>query len=285
MTHIVREHTRLHDMDNALDHNSPGGTEDNIVVFDAAGYPIADGSLDAGELVDAGAVIVDHTIVRGDGGGRSVQDSGIIIDDSDNMSAIGTISSGAITSGDGTNQFKTAADGEVSLEGTARVTKYSWISVSALRAAGASAATIGVNGNGFVVASFADNLDRRVQANMKIPDDADLTQPMYICVGWSSPATSLDCDWEVIYLMTAVDDDTDQVGTTVSDEPTSSSTADGLVVSVIATFAGNSIAADTICVHIILQRKGTSILDTLGDIAEVHGISFKYTANKLGETI
>lgn len=44
------------------------------------------------------AVIADHTLVRGDGGARIVQDSGIAIDDSDNVSGMGTLACGAITS-------------------------------------------------------------------------------------------------------------------------------------------------------------------------------------------
>jgi len=41
--------------------------------------------------VSASAVIADHSLVRGDGGAKGVQDSGIIIDDSDNMSGVASI--------------------------------------------------------------------------------------------------------------------------------------------------------------------------------------------------
>ena len=43
-------------------------------------------------IVTASAVITDHAIVRGDGGGRGIQDSGILIDDSDNL----TLPDGAV---------------------------------------------------------------------------------------------------------------------------------------------------------------------------------------------
>ncbi len=49
------------------------------------------GIVDTSKLNTSDAVIVDHTLVRGDGGAQKIQDSGIIIDDSDNMSAIGNI--------------------------------------------------------------------------------------------------------------------------------------------------------------------------------------------------
>ena len=45
-----------------------------------------------GTIVTAGAAITDHTIVRGDGGARGIQDSGILIDDSDNL----TLPDGAV---------------------------------------------------------------------------------------------------------------------------------------------------------------------------------------------
>ena len=42
--------------------------------------------------VSSSAVITDHAIVRGDGGAKGVQDSGVLIDDSDNLSTPGDIS-------------------------------------------------------------------------------------------------------------------------------------------------------------------------------------------------
>ncbi len=55
------------------------------------------GIVDTSKLNTSDAVIVDHTLVRGDGGAQKVQDSGIIVDDSDNVSNVGTIGSGDIT--------------------------------------------------------------------------------------------------------------------------------------------------------------------------------------------
>lgn len=54
------------------------------------------------------AAVADHRLLRGDGGAQSIQDSGITIDDSDNISGIGTIDSGAITSTDTLNISKAA---------------------------------------------------------------------------------------------------------------------------------------------------------------------------------
>jgi len=45
--------------------------------------------------VSAAAVMTDHTIVRGDGGAKGIQDTGIAIDDADNMTGVGTFDAGA----------------------------------------------------------------------------------------------------------------------------------------------------------------------------------------------
>ena len=57
--------------------------------------------------VTAAAAMTDNTLIKGDGGAKGVQDSGIVIDDSDNMSAINTIASGAatLTEAAGTTMF------------------------------------------------------------------------------------------------------------------------------------------------------------------------------------
>lgn len=185
--------------------------------------------------------------------------------------------------GGATNHSAFAADGTLSLAGTARTTKFAWISASGISAPGESGATLATNTNGYVIYSFVDNLERYVRANMKIPDDMDVSADSYICVGWSSPAQSLNCDWEVDYLITAANGVTDQAGTNdANNYTTSSSTADGLNVSQIVTISGGTIQANDACIHIILQRDGNDTSDTLGDVAELHGMAIQYTSNKLG---
>lgn len=86
------------------------------IILDGLKWPQADGTANyvletdgAGQLawvaqgagsgdVTAAAVMTDNTLVKGDGGSKGVQDSGIVIDDSDNVSAMGTLGCGAITS-------------------------------------------------------------------------------------------------------------------------------------------------------------------------------------------
>jgi hypothetical protein len=177
-------------------------------------------------------------------------------------------------------------DGTIILHGTARVTKRLWIPANAVSAIGAIAATKTLNGNGYIVYSFADNVDRNVQADIILPDDLDRSADCVLCMGWSSPATSKVAVIDMTYLITAPDDLTDQAGTAdTGNLLDSSSTADGLVLSEVVTIAGGTIAADEICLHLQIERDGNNGADTLGDILELHGIALKYVANRLGEDL
>jgi len=51
--------------------------------------------------VSASAVMTDNTLIKGDGGSKGVQDSGIIVDDSNNVSAMGTLACNEITIANG----------------------------------------------------------------------------------------------------------------------------------------------------------------------------------------
>lgn len=59
--------------------------------------------------VSASANLTDNSVVRGDGGAKGVQDSGVIIDDSDNVTGLGTLSS---------------ASGTLTIDETASLTDY-----------------------------------------------------------------------------------------------------------------------------------------------------------------
>ena len=176
-----------------------------------------------------------------------------------------------------------AYDGELTLHGTARVSKNIWVPAGATNAAGVNPATKGLNGNGFSILSFADNLDKWCQMNLKIPDDMDRSADSTICIGWSSPTTSENAMWGAIHLITAIGDSTDTAGTTTPlGLKMSSATADGLVVSNLITLAGGTIAADAVCIHLQIHRDGSDGDDTLGAVAELHGVAFSYIANALG---
>ena len=238
------------------------------------------------DMVESDAVIVDHTLTRGDGGARKIQDTGITCDDSDNLSGIGTISSGALTAtsvsqfGDATNKMTVAADGEIGLEGTARVAKSVWMPAGAVRGVGANPASESTNATGFVILEFADAADDYAQANIKVPADMDFTADSTICIGWSVPNLSANMTWGYGYLISAEDEDTEAAATTGTTQVTSSATADGLNVDTIVTISGSTITASDVCIHLYFYRDVSE--DTYGNPVDVHGVAFRYTANKLG---
>ena len=69
--------------------NDPGGTplDSKETVADLR---------DAIQSVTASSTITDNAIVRGDGGSRGVQESGVTIDDSDNVSGVNTLDAGSV---------------------------------------------------------------------------------------------------------------------------------------------------------------------------------------------
>jgi hypothetical protein len=76
-----------------IDQDVTSGAEPTFTGTNFTGIPAAGVT----NVVSATANITDHAIVRGHGGAKVVQGSSIIIDDSDNVSGMGTLSSKSIT--------------------------------------------------------------------------------------------------------------------------------------------------------------------------------------------
>ena len=75
-------------------------TDNYVLTYDAATKLWGPEAAGAGSGdVTAAAVIADHTIVRGDGGVKGVQDSGITLDDTDNITGAGNITAGLLALG------------------------------------------------------------------------------------------------------------------------------------------------------------------------------------------
>lgn len=186
--------------------------------------------------------------------------------------------------GSASNYTNVDNNGRVTMTGSARNVRWIWCPTNAIQAAGVKPATRTLNDNGFAVFSFADGLEQEVQANILIKNDMDLTEDCQICIGWSSPAQSLNCDWNVTYLLTGENTSTDAAGTPLQTYAASSATANGMVVTQFNIAAGTVIASHT-CLHLVVWRDGDDGSDTLGDVAEMHGMSFRYVANCLGAEI
>jgi len=172
-------------------------------------------------------------------------------------------------------------NGTITLHGEARVTKRLFIPSNGIRGIGLFPSTEGLNDNGFYVWVFPDNLERYVQANLPLPTDLDQTENISINIGWSSPTVSQNADWELTFLITSLDEDTDQAGTLLQGYFPSSATANGMA---IASFEINAseISNGELCIHIQIMRDGNDAGDTLGAIAELHGVAVFYVSDKLG---
>lgn len=190
----------------------------------------------------------------------------------------------ASTIGDGgtTHYVSFATDGELNLHGTARIIKGRWVPAQAIRAPTIKPATYvdhGISG----AWEFSDGQEEIIVCTMKIPDNVDMTEDLEILIGWSSPTVSQDCDWEIAYLLTKLNDPTNAAAQqTLQSFETSSANANGLIVSTFTIDNAAQIEAADVCVHIKIMRDGNDAGDTLGDVAHIHGICLQYTSDKLG---
>jgi len=187
--------------------------------------------------------------------------------------------------GDGTNQAVFAADGELTLAGTARITKSIWLGVQGIKAPGTKPATFkewGISG----VWEFSDGTDDTVIANLKFPEDMDRSVAPTFTVGWSTntAVTTETCTWQIEYLYTQAGEDvTAAAQETLTVDSNAIAQANGLIV---ATITGLDVpnAAD-VCMHCRIKRLGAGGNDDLTDTAEMSGVCLSYTACRLGTAL
>jgi len=189
---------------------------------------------------------------------------------------------GIIKMGDSTNYTEIKADGEINLNGTARVTKGIWIPANSIRAGGTSPANftiIGLSG----AWRFADNAEDEIIVTFKCPDDIDKSVAPTFQIGWSTADTNQnDVEFKLEYLYTAAGEDTSAAA---QDTDTSTDTA-------VAQANGlnlmqktlDIVGANDVCCHMRLTRLAKAgSNDTIADNVDVHGVCMSYTSNKLGE--
>lgn len=189
--------------------------------------------------------------------------------------------------GDGgiTNYAALAADGELTLHGTARVLNSIWIGAEGVKAPPTKPATYVDHGIGGAW-EFSDATDDTIVANMKISNKMDRNIAPSITLGWSSTTQSAFCEWQIEYLWQSADEDTTAgaddtlLSSTDADASTSSATAEGMVLS---TFPLVAPSATDVCLHLRIKRRADLAADTInGDTVELHGICMGFTSDKLG---
>ena len=171
--------------------------------------------------------------------------------------------------------------GDLQLSGGARVFRGSWVPATGLRAPPTKPATFvdhGISG----AWEFGDGAEEQVVATIRLNGNRDTTEDIIILLGWSSPAQSLNCAWNVSYIFSGLNEDTTASAQEVLQSfETSSSTANGMTISEF-TIDNAQISADDICIHLSILRDGNEVGDTLSASAHLHGICLQYTSDKLG---
>lgn len=184
--------------------------------------------------------------------------------------------------GDGGDSVYIDSNGVITLAGAARkIVHDSWISASGMSNITVGA-TLGVNGNGFQVYSFADNTEKYVEFNLRIPNEMDYSADSYICIYWSTPADTKICEWDVVYNICGEGDTTDQAGTSDLNNQVNSGDPDAMNMEYIVTISGGTISGDDYTIQIILKRDGNEAGDTLSAVAELHGADFAYYKSTMG---
>jgi len=183
--------------------------------------------------------------------------------------------------GDGTNQAIIKADGEINLEGTARVKRDLWISADGFKVPGTKPAASIDYGIGDAW-EFTDGTDDTLFARFKLPNDMDKSVGATFYIGWSTPtADAGNCRWQIEYLYRQADEAMDAAAdATLVDNFAASSTAKGLVISEIGTTAVPH--ADDLCVTLRIKRRADEAGDTLEEDNQLFGICMEYVSNRLG---
>ena len=76
--------------------NVPNFTCDQVIINSATIENLTTGTFTHPTMVTSTSTITDNSIIRGDGGSRGTQSSGVIIDDSNNITGVNSISTNAI---------------------------------------------------------------------------------------------------------------------------------------------------------------------------------------------
>jgi len=196
------------------------------------------------------------------------------------------VTSGTLTVGSGGDYTAIDSDGQIMLYGDARVNEIVWLPSDELKAPGVKPATtvdIGIS----TAWEFTDGTDDTITGKIVVPNNADLTEDVSFTIGWSCPTVdpgddSIQAVWQLEYVVHSIDENMAAATETIkSGTFTASAVANGLVISEITGI--NEAVVGDVCFTFRLKRLGA--VDSLGDVAHLHGVCMKYVINKLGEPV
>lgn len=181
------------------------------------------------------------------------------------------------------NYLEIAADGELTLAGTARVDKYMTIPAGSFRL-GASAPDAGTQGT-FATLLFANNVTEEAYYNLHIPPDWVAGTDLDLAVYWAptdanAGTVAWEFDWEAV---ASESNETLGAGSTHVDmHDDTQSLAWELLETAYGTIAGASLAVDD-TIGIKLYRDHDDANDDYGTDAALIHLEIEYLSDKLGE--
>jgi len=185
--------------------------------------------------------------------------------------------------GDGTNEARFSTSGVLTLLGNARHQVRLQTPVSNFKGSGVNPATeveYGLNG----AYEFSKTVDESISLAIAVPLDIDRSVAPKFTIGWSSPASSGTCVWQIEVLYRSEDEDWSSTtpDDTIELEASPSTTADGTKLASFTLPVLSSIDAGII---VKLTRLASDGDDDMDDVAYVFGGALDYTANKLGQSL
>jgi len=182
-----------------------------------------------------------------------------------------------------TNYASFAADGELTLAGTARVYKNQWLVVGGFDPPGTKPA-VKVDWGLACGWEFTNSTDDTICTTIRLPQDMDITVAPELKIGFASDTNSGNVVWQLSYLWISPNEDTTaSAQETLTTTQAISGTTDGLA---IATITGIDVPSSTDqLLQIQVKRLGADASDTLADDCTLVGCGLKYIADKLGTAI
>ena len=259
--------------------NATTGAGSNILIGDRIDLPFSNGSnqLSIGNLIFGTGL---------DGTGTSISTGNIGIGTNSPDTKLQVIGDTKLGD-DNTNYASFAADGEITLNGTARVIRNRWLNVAGLKAPGGKPATEvahGLDGAWQFANQAIEANQENVSGRMLLAPTMDRSVAPTGKIAWSSNGADVgDCKWQVEYVWTAVNEPTNaSAQETLTVVSTASSTSNGMTVVEIT---GIDLPSSTDqCITFKITRLSADAQDTITGTVEVVGVCLSYTSNKLGES-
>jgi hypothetical protein len=172
-------------------------------------------------------------------------------------------------------------NGKMIISGNGKVKKIVQIGLGALKAPllkPASYVNFGINGS----YEFVANDENNVSFSIALPRDMDKSIAPSIGFAWSSPTTTGNVRWELMYLYEQPNQDTSTIipDDTIYQTDAVNSIANGYSYNYMQLNVPN--INDRILV-VKFSRLGNDELDTANDVVNLLYMSLEYTINKLGD--